>query len=79
VKILLFAAARQRVGANSIELNIDVPTTVTALRRKIAEQYPDLAVLLVSSRIAANQKFMDEEATLDGGEEIAIIPPVSGG
>ncbi len=79
MKILLFAAARQRVGGNSIELNIAVPTTVKVLRREIAERYPDLASLLASSRIAANQKFMDEEATLDGSEEIAIIPPVSGG
>lgn len=79
MKILLFAAARQRVGAHSIELEVAVPTSVISLRSEIAKQYPDLASLLASSRIAANQKFMDENAILDGSEEVAIIPPVSGG
>jgi molybdopterin converting factor subunit 1 len=79
VKILLFAAARQRIGANAIELEIALPTSISSLRSEVAKQYPELASLLASSRIAANQKFMDEDAVLDGSEEVAIIPPVSGG
>lgn len=79
MKILLFAAARQRVGASTIELSIQPPVSIAGLREAFVAAYPDMAGLIASSRFAVDQKFVDDEAVVAGHEEIAFIPPVSGG
>ncbi len=79
MKILLFAAARQRVGASSVDLIVDAPITVGDLRAAFVASFPDMAGLVNSSRFAVDQKFVDDQAVVTGNEEIAFIPPVSGG
>jgi molybdopterin converting factor small subunit len=41
--------------------------------------YPNLAPLIAISRVAVNRSFATNEQTISGEEEIALIPPVSGG
>jgi MoaE-MoaD fusion protein len=76
--VFLFAGLRERAGAE-IELEIEPETTVTGLLEQIARGYPQLANLLGSCRVAVDQSFVDDDHVLRGDEEIALIPPVSGG
>ncbi len=79
LKVLLFAAARQRVGAGSVELDIELPATISDVCAMLVERYPVLEGLVSTSRWAIDQTFVDSSATVHGNEEIALIPPVSGG
>jgi molybdopterin converting factor subunit 1 len=79
LKILLFAAARQRIGAGSIELEIALPATVSELGSALLQRHPELEGLIATSRWAIDQTFVDRDAVVQGNEEIALIPPVSGG
>ncbi|NVB42755.1 molybdopterin converting factor subunit 1 [Pseudenhygromyxa sp. WMMC2535] len=79
--ILLFAGLRQRAGTDALSLPLAGPgaVTVAALRRQIAAAHPDLAADLNHCRVAVDQAFVDEDAEVRAGQEVALIPPVSGG
>jgi len=76
--VLLFAAARELAGADSIA--VEPPrATVADLRAELARRIPALAGLLAKSAIAVNHDFAEEDRLLQPADEIAVIPPVSGG
>jgi molybdopterin converting factor subunit 1 len=77
IRVRLFARFRDVAGADTI----DVPAApnVAELRRQVAEIYPELAGLLARSAVAVNGEFADDDVSLSPGDEVAIIPPVSGG
>lgn len=57
----------------------DQSVSASALTAAFFEAYPDLNALQGTTRIAVDQAFCDRDRMLDGSEEIALIPPVSGG
>lgn len=76
--VLLFAAARDLAGADSIA--VELPrATVADLRAELARRIPALAGLLAKSAIAVNHDFAEDDRVLWPADEIAVIPPVSGG
>ena len=79
LKVKLFAAAKQRVGRDEIELEIPAAATVEQLRSAITEQFPPLADLLRHTRVAVNSEYAHDTLALAPNCEIALIPPVSGG
>jgi len=79
VKILLFALAKEKAGLASIPLAISLPKSVRELKAAVGCQYPELATLVASSRLAVNRNFATENLIVQVGDEVALIPPVSGG
>jgi molybdopterin converting factor subunit 1 len=79
MKILLFASARQRIGSPEVDIEIAEPASVASLRSAFTAAYPDLAGLIASSRFAVDRKFVEDDTIVSGDQEIAFIPPVSGG
>lgn len=77
--VLLFAGIRQRIGAPSLELDLPEPATVGALRRQIAAAHPAIGDAVAHCRIAVDHEFADDDAAIAPGQELALIPPVSGG
>jgi len=75
--IHLFAAAAERVGTSTVEL--PQPPTVAHLRQKLGEGWPSLADLLPRCAVAVNHEYATDDQPLHPGDEVAIIPPVSGG
>ena len=76
--ILLFGIARDIVGERSVELAFDSEITVETLLKDLKSRFPkfnDLSSLLV----AVNDEYAEPNKVLYGNEEIALIPPVSGG
>ncbi|MDZ4760518.1 MAG: MoaD/ThiS family protein [Alphaproteobacteria bacterium] len=80
--ILLFGRLKDAFGASSIPLP-EGATSAADLRAKLAAANPDLASLLQSRnvRIAVNQKLVADEAAqaVSPRDEIALLPPLSGG
>ena len=80
--VLLFGRLKDAFGAASIPLP-DGVATAAALRARLAETNPDLADMLRSKsiRIAVNQTLVANEdaVRISASDEIALLPPLSGG
>lgn len=79
IAVKLFGSLREEVGAKQLEFDLDAGTTVQQLRAQLAGRYPTFASL--GDRLAAslNLEICDEDAVLSDGDEVAFLPPVSGG
>ena len=79
INVKLFAILRER--ANVAELQIELParSTVDDGRQAILQKLPQLAPLLKRVAFAVNQSYVSTETILKDGDELALIPPVSGG
>jgi len=78
-EVLLFASARDLSGCGSLRIDLNEGATVAQLSVALAQRYPVLAALLTKCRIAVNHEFAEGERILQLGDELAVIPPVSGG
>jgi molybdopterin converting factor subunit 1 len=77
--VKLFAAARDLAKADSVAIELPAGATVAHLRTELARRVPSLAALLAKSALAVNYDFAENEHGLASGDEVALIPPVSGG
>ena len=78
VSVLLFALYRERMGTSQIEIELSDRATSVELMACLRKEYPSLPIL-DSVLIAVNSEYVDSDAPLHDGDEVAIIPPVSGG
>ena len=80
--VLLFGRLKDAFGASSIEMPEGVGTAAE-LRAMLAHLNPDLADMLRAKtvRIAVNQEMVTDEAgtRISAADEIALLPPLSGG
>lgn len=80
VRILLFAGLAEAAGSSVVTLEMNASErTVGAIREKLAKQYPAMKDLLEKSMIAINQEYATAADSVQESDEIAFIPPVSGG
>ena len=79
IKLLFFATIRDRAGTKSMELDVPVDLTVEGLKKKIAEEYPNLKDSMKSVLITINREYAFDEAVIPQDAEMAMFPPVSGG
>jgi molybdopterin converting factor subunit 1 len=79
VQVRLFARFRDAIGAESVAVPLPGPKTAAALRRQMSELYPDLIALLERSAIAVNGEFANDDTAVKPDDEVALLPPVSGG
>jgi molybdopterin converting factor subunit 1 len=77
VRVRLFAAYREAAGARELEVPLDAPSTVADLTNVLAVRIPSL--LTARGLVALNHAYVGPEAELHEGDEVAFIPPVSGG
>ena len=79
VKILYFAQLRERRGAPTETLDLPAGGDVAMAMAMIAKQHPQVAPLLPRVQVALNQVMVVATTLLNEGDEMALIPPVSGG
>lgn len=72
-----FAAVREALGADSLEVDVPVGSTVAGLKAMLLERAPALARLSIVC--AVNRTYATPERALNEGDEVAFIPPISGG
>jgi MoaE-MoaD fusion protein len=77
--VLLFAGVRARLGVAQVEIDIAEPVTVARLREGLAAAHPEIAPSLANCRVAVDHEFAADDAIIREGQELAVIPPVSGG
>jgi molybdopterin synthase catalytic subunit len=79
IAVKLFAAARELACASEVALTLGPAATVADARRALVEQCPTLGPLADRSLLAVNAEYADDDRALTAGDEVALIPPVSGG
>jgi MoaE-MoaD fusion protein len=79
IRVRLFASVREIVGRQ--EVIVDVPEGVTSadLLRQLVSQYPELRRQAPSLRLAVNHEYVEGGRRLAEADDVALIPPVSGG
>ena len=79
VTVKLFALLREKAATDSLALDLpdgaDVQQAVAAIRHR----HPALAPYLDNLRFSLDMDFVEADATLRDGDEVVLIPPVSGG
>ncbi|WP_445385034.1 molybdopterin converting factor subunit 1 [Robiginitalea sp. IMCC44478] len=81
MKILLFGITRDIIGEGSLmiaEKDSKGLNTVGELKAQLKKEYPELNDLS-SLAVAVNQQYATDKESIKGSDEIALIPPVSGG
>jgi molybdopterin converting factor subunit 1 len=78
--IRLFAGIAEIIGHTHITLNVDqTQINVAQLKHLLSQQYPSAASTITISFIAKNQAYALAEEWINEEDELALIPPVSGG
>ncbi len=78
INILAFGIAKDIFGSSTVDVELVNDATVSNLRYLLEEQYPKLKKL-ATYMIAVNNEYALDGDTVHERDEIAIIPPVSGG
>jgi molybdopterin converting factor subunit 1 len=79
VTVKLFAGLREVAGTSDLAVSLPAGARVGDVRRAIVLANPALAGLLARSAVAVNHDYADDRDGIAEGDEVAIIPPVSGG
>jgi len=75
----LFARLREQAGVETEAFEVAPGSTVADVYESLRRKHPALEPDRDSVRGAINQEFRDWDATVAQGDEVAFIPPVSGG
>lgn len=78
LRIAVFAGMAEVVGGRWIDLPWSGGTVADA-RRLVAGRHPPVAPLLDRSAVARSGRYVGDDEPLEAGDDVAIIPPVSGG
>lgn len=78
-RVKLFAILREKVGVSELTLELPEAATVADLLKEMARRYPMLIGSASPAMVAVNTEYAQESHTLHDGDEVALIPPVSGG
>ena len=82
LKVKSFAILREIIGKEQITLQLprkDEGTTVADLRIRILEIYPEISAQKIPVGIAVNAKMVHDKSIINDFDEIALLPPISGG
>jgi len=79
IRLLFFASLRERVRRSEAEHDLKDGSTVAELWADLCQQTPALHDMTPSISFAVNQEYVDRATVLHDGDEVAMIPPVSGG
>jgi len=79
VHVKLFAILRDRAGVSEMKLSLPDQATIEMASNRLGEAVPAIADYLPRVAFAVNQSYVDRSTPLHDGDELAVIPPVSGG
>jgi molybdopterin synthase sulfur carrier subunit len=79
VTLKLFAAYQEAVGTGEMVLTLPVASPVQVVCDRILADYPQLATWRDRTRFGVNLNVVSPDTPLQDGDEVVLIPPVSGG
>ena len=79
VQVRFFASIREKLRRSEATCAVPDGATVDQLLQQLCGEYPALAAVRRAVRVAVNQEYVDLDHRLSDNDEVALIPPVSGG
>lgn len=79
VRARLFARLREQAGTDAESVEVRLGSSAADVYDALRKSHPGLEANRESVRVAVNQEFADWEVIVAAGDEVAFIPPVSGG
>ena len=79
ITVKLFAAYQEAYGLSELQLCLPAGAAVSAVRDRLMVDRPQLAQWRDLTRFGINLQFVEPTALLQDGDEVVLIPPVSGG
>ncbi len=79
VHLRFFAALRERLKLSEATQEVEAGSTAAAVWSALCREHPELEPLSASVSFAVNREYVEREHVLADGDELALIPPVSGG
>lgn len=79
LSMLYFAMFREQIGKGEEQLSVPDDTVVGKIFDLVTTNYPALAGMRNSTLVMVNQEYAEPDQLLQDGDEVALIPPVSGG
>ena len=79
VRVLLFGAAADRAGTRQTEVPVGEEVTLGELWPALTDRHPGLAEMRDTLAFAINGEYARMEDAVLPGDEVAVLPPVSGG
>ena len=79
VHLRFFASLRERLKTSAADRTLADGSTVADLWAALCRERPDLEPLSKSVSFAVNREYVERDHRLSEGDEVALIPPVSGG
>ncbi|HEY9834860.1 MAG TPA: MoaD/ThiS family protein [Stenomitos sp.] len=79
VTLKLFAAYQEAYGVPELVLKFPPQTSVSAVLDTLITEHPELEQWRNLTRFGVNLQFVESDTILQDGDEVVLIPPVSGG
>jgi MoaE-MoaD fusion protein len=79
VRVKLFAILRERANTSELDLELPDGATIANAAGVLSEKLPAIQPFLPRIAYALNESYVKPDAPLRDGDELALIPPVSGG
>jgi sulfur-carrier protein len=79
ITIKLFAAYQEAYGLPELTWELPSGTTVEQVRDRLIAEHPELSQWRDITRFGVNLQFVEPSYSLQTGDELVLIPPVSGG
>ena len=79
VTVKLFAAYQEAYGVPELALEFPAGTPVVAVQERLIAEHPELEQWRNLTRFGIDLQFVEPDTILQDGNEVVLIPPVSGG
>ena len=79
ITVKLFALMREYAGTDTVDLELPEGVDIAQALAVLQHQYPVLKPYVDNARLSLHMEFVDAETLLRPEDELALIPPVSGG
>jgi molybdopterin converting factor subunit 1 len=79
LRVLYFASLKDRARAAEETVDVAAGTTVGGLWEELSRRHPGLAAFTARPLVACDKAYAAWETSLDGVQEVAFLPPFSGG
>ncbi|MFP4000535.1 MAG: molybdopterin converting factor subunit 1 [Thermoplasmata archaeon] len=79
VIVKFFASARDTVGQKDLTIELERNSKVEDLMNHLYQRYPELEEMKEQLLISVNKDRTSKDETLKDGDEVAVMPPVTGG
>lgn len=79
ITVTLFALMREKAGTDTVPLALPAGADIQQALAQLVGQYPVLVPYLANTRCSLRMDFVTSDTRLADGDELVLIPPVSGG